>query len=647
MKYPHLFTPITIGNTVFRNRIFASPTGNQFMTYEGFPTPEMNAYYEMKALGGAASVCIGEGVVDSKYTMFNYWHSILDDYRGRPQFNTLARAISRHGAVASYELQHVGAYARISVARGFEAFSCVEMPTSYGHVAKPMDEEMIAHTIATFGDAAAFLKQCGFGMVTIHGGHGWLLSQFLSPQVNTRKDQWGGSFENRMRLPLAIIADIKKKCGKDFPVEFRMSGTECTENGYDIEEGIRIAEALDGKVDIIHVSTGSHEDSKSFFITHPTMFLEDGCNVKYAAAIKKHVSTPVATVGALVEPAMMEEIIASGQADIVEGARQFICDPFFPRKAREGRDEDIRKCMRCLSCFATHMVKGFISCAINPVTNNEVDVLYNHTQPEKKMVLVAGGGMGGMQAALTAAQRGHEVILCEKNDRLGGALLCEEKVPFKARLKEYIAFQERELKKVGVDIRLNTEVTPEYANLIGADVIIASLGARPSVPPIPGIDGKNVMGAEEAYVDCSRVGQKVVILGGGLVGSELALYLTNEGKDVTILEMLPNLNFGENFLHGRGLKFVLEDKNTPIHLSTRALEITAEGVTGEKDGAKEFFPADTVIYATGMKPLKDEAEALRFCAGEFHMIGDCTVPKNIKAATAAAYQLARDIGVYL
>ncbi len=273
-------------------------------------------------------------------------------------------------------------------------------------------------------------------------------------------------------------------------------------------------------------------------------------------------------------------------------------------------------------------------------------MLYDNEGVERKKILVAGGGMGGMQAALTAAQRGHDVILCEKSDRLGGVLLCEDKVPFKSRLKDYIVYQKKALAAAGVDIRLNTEVTPEYANLAGADVIIAALGAVPVVPKIPGIDGGNVLGAVDAYNDESRVGKKVVILGGGLVGSELGLYLNILGRDVTILEMLPELNFGDNFLHGRGLFYELRRRGVSIKLSSKAVEINGKGVIALTEDENTLYEADTVINATGMKPLKDEAAALRYCAPEFHQLGDCLVPKNIKAATSVAYQAARDVGRY-
>ena len=215
-----------------------------------------------------------------------------------------------------------------------------------------MPEEMILHIIERYGKAAALAKQYGFGMVTIHGGHGWLLPQFWSKQINTRNDKWGGSFENRMRLPLAVVESIRKAVGKNFPIEFRMSGSETNADGYDIDEGIEFAKALDGKVDIIHVSTGNHEVLEATIITHPSMFLPDGTNLKYAAAIKQQVKTPVATVGAYTDPAHMEEIIASGQADLIAIGRQSLADPFLPLKARTGRDDEIRKCLRCSNCFA-------------------------------------------------------------------------------------------------------------------------------------------------------------------------------------------------------------------------------------------------------------------------------------------------------
>ncbi|NLA88151.1 MAG: FAD-dependent oxidoreductase, partial [Clostridiales bacterium] len=554
----------------------------------------------------------------------------------------------RHGAVASVELQHAGMFAnrdlsfKGAAARGV-AYGPVECELDGRHIL-PMTEELILETIEAFAGAALFAKQCGFGMVTIHGGHGWLISQFVSPFVNTRTDRWGGSVENRARLPVAIADAIHKKCGASFPVEIRISGSECHSAGYGIDEGVALSRQLDGHVDLIHVSAGSHEVEEVFAVTHPTMFLEDGVNVKYAAEIKKHVKTPVATVGALTDPALMEEIIASGKADIVQIARGLIAEPDLPNKARCGREEEIKHCMRCLHCFSTLLNDGQFYCAINPETSRELEVKMTPPVKTRKRVLVAGGGIGGMQAALTCAERGHEVILCEKNGRLGGALRCEAHVPFKKKLDGYIEYQIRALGRAAVDIRLNTAVTKALAEELAPDVIIASLGARPVVPKIKGIDGNTVFAAEEAYINPEKVGKRVAILGGGLVGIELGIYLAQLGREVTIIEMLDTLNDGGNFLHMQGLKNELARYNIGVRLNTKAIEISDKGVVGKGPDGEKLFEADTVIYAVGQMPLSAEALALRFCAPEFYMLGDCNVPKNIAAATSAAYTIARDIG---
>ncbi len=651
LKYPHLFQPITLGKTLFRNRLFGSPTGCQNLMDGKYPSSDTIAYYARKASGGPASVAVGECVVDSLRGRGGPAHILMDDPKSLLHLSKLTDSISRYGAVPVAELQHAGMFSQASQADGNAIYGPVEMEVQgqlvhAGTAIKvlEMPEEIIEQTIEAYANAARFAKQCGFGMVLIHGGHGWLISQFLEPKINTRRDQWGGSLENRMRFPLAVVDRIRYKCGRDFPIEFRMSGDECNPNGYDFDEGKEIAKALDGKVDLIHVSTGHHEVRDAFVQTHPDMFHLDGCNAHYAAEIKKLVKTPVATVGAFSDPALMEEIIASGQADVVEVARGLIADPDLPRKARAGKDQDIKQCMRCFTCFSNLLTNGQFVCSINPEIGNEAELPILRSAERKKTVLIAGGGVSGMEAALDAVKCGHRVILCEKTDRLGGALRCEEKVPFKEKLYRYLELQSRLVMESSADVRLNTEVTPELARLLHPDVIIAALGARPAIPPISGIDKKIVAGAEDSYIHPEKAGRNVVMLGGGLVGIELSLYLAGMGHEVTIVEMMPELNNGGNVLHEIALDTQIRQRGVKLSLATKVLEITESGVSAENAAGKLFFAADTVIYATGQRPLWDEAEQLRCCSAEFYQIGDCVMPKNIRAATASAYHIVGNIG---
>ncbi len=644
LKYPHLFEPIRLGKTLFRNRLFASPISERALDTENRPNAECVAFYEQKAMGGVASICVGDCVVDTKTGLYGDYMIHLDDPMTHRSLNLLSTAVSRQGAVASVELQHAGLYATSSRLAGNRVYGPCGGVDAQGNEYFEMPEDIINQTIEAYAKAAAWAKQCGFGMVTIHGGHGWLFSQFMSPKVNLRRDKWGGSLENRMRFPLAVIEAVRKSVGPAFPIEIRISGSEVTPLGYDLDEGIAISKMLDGHVDLIHVSAGHHERPEVFTVTHPSIFCEDSCNVKYAAAIKKHVKTPVATVGAHCDPELMEEIIASGQADVIEMARALLADPNLTAKARAGKTEEIRPCLRCLACFSNLITNGQVYCAVNPLIGRELENRYALPAANKQKVLVAGGGIAGMQAALQAADDGHTVILCEKSDRLGGVLKCEETVSFKQKIKDYLAYQEGMVRKAAIDIRLNTEVTPTLAEEIAPDVIIAALGARPVVPPIEGIDGSNVLSAEYVYDHIDTVGKSVVILGGGLVGIELAIHLGKEGRAVTIVEMMPALNNGGNILHQLALDVEIEKQNIQLALGVKATRITGEGVYGLKDDTEQFYAAETVICAVGQAPLREQAESLRECAPAFYVIGDCGVPKNIMQATSMADAAVRNIG---
>jgi len=642
-KYPNLFKPIVLGNTLFKNRIFASPTGYTDTGRFGDLPTDAALYYERKARGGVASVAVGECKVDVKYGRSSPNSMCLDDPYSRNSYCRAIDAVRRHGAICSAELNHPGKLANrhkdmLGMSYGpvdghDDGFTFYEMP-----------EEVILYTIEQFGKCAAIAKSYGFGMVTLHGGHGWLISQFLSPSLNTRKDKWGGpDIENRARLPVEILKAIRRAVGPGFPIEMRISGSECYDGGYGIEEGIKFAKQVEDFVDLLHVSAGSHEIEEVFAVTHPSYFLPDGCNVQFAEEIKKHVKCPVATVGALSDPDLMEEIIASGKADVVEIARGLFADPDLPRKIRTGRGDDINTCLRCLQCFSQHMINGRYYCSINPESSREAEIKAALPPAVRKKVLIAGGGVAGMQAAITCAGRGHDVVLCEKSGRLGGTLLCEENVPFKEKVAKYLVRQARKVVEAGVDIRLWTEVTPDYASAEGADVIIAALGASPIKPAIPGIDGDNVYSAEDIYASPEKAGDSVLIIGAGLSGVELAIYLTLLGKKAIVIEALDQISHGGNTQHLKALRTEIKKMGIEVFFNTKASEVTAEGVVCDGPDGVVTYKADTVVYAVGQRPPWGQAEGLCLCAPDFYLVGDCMTPANILNATSMAFSTARNI----
>jgi len=325
----------------------SAPTSLADLSSEGYPTQENIAYYALKAQGGAAVVTVGDAIVQGATGRAHPKQVLMDDPGLLPHIVKEADAIKRHGAIASIELDHGGRECRRPFVSGFP-LGPMDEANYFGREIKAMSVKQIESIIDDWGKAALTAKNAGFDMCMVHAGHGWCLGQFLSPVANKRTDEYGGNFENRCRFLLSVIKSIRNRCGYDFPIEVRISGDEFSPVGYDQEYGIAVAKQLDGKVDLIHVSVGTLADTDTSIRCQPTIFLERGCNVYLAAEIKKHVKTPVATVGSISEPAHMEEIIASGKADIVAMARALIADPFLPKKAKAGQDEDIRPCLRCL-----------------------------------------------------------------------------------------------------------------------------------------------------------------------------------------------------------------------------------------------------------------------------------------------------------
>lgn len=645
-KYPHLCSPITLGRTTFRNRMFSAPMGGTDITNDGCIGPKSTAFYELRAKGGAGAVTVSECMVHPQTDGSHAYHLDTAILNSLASATYTADAIRRHGAMPSLELSHSGMYAGTYMTdkgkqKSMNQWGPSDTVRPDGVEVKALSKEMIDDIVAAYGRVAGLAKRAGFEMLMIHGGHGWLINQFFSPYFNKRTDAYGGSLENRCRFAIEVLQAVRDAVGPYFPIEFRLSGSELFEGGYDLEEGVRIAQQIEGYIDLLHVSAGTYQ--RGFGDTHPSMFKEHGCNVYLAAEIKKHVSVPVATIGGLNDPAQMEEIIASGKADVVYMARALLADPYLPRKVAENREEEIVRCLRCFTCMAERAATSTRRCTVNPLIGREMDGVEVQPAPVKKKVLVAGGGPGGLYAAYTAALRGHQVVLCEKEAETGGILKSEQALPFKHEMYELAGTYTRLAKNAGVEIRTKTEVTKEYALQEKADALIIAVGSAPLVPPIPGLDGENVVIVNNYYLEKEKVGNDVVVFGGGLAGCECAIHLGMEGKCVHLVEMRDELAPDANVRH-RPLLLKEIEKYVTVHTGMKGLEVTAEGILCEnKDGNKELVPGTSVICALGQRSRTDMVEALRDAAPYVAVIGDAAKVSTITNAVYWGYHAALDI----
>ncbi|WP_099468152.1 oxidoreductase [Konateibacter massiliensis] len=645
-KYPHLCKPIKIGKVTFRNRMFSAPMGGTDITADCCIGRGSTAFYELRAKGGAGAVTVSECMVHPETDGSHAYHLDLTTPGSLSGFTYTADAIRRHGAIASVELSHSGQYAGTYLTdkdkkKGMAQYGPSAGVRPDGLEVKELPVEMIADIVKAYGNCAGLAKRAGFEMVMVHGGHGWLINQFLSPYFNHRTDEYGGSLENRVRFAREVLDSVREAVGEGFPIEFRMSGSEFFEGGYTLEDGVEIAKLLEDKIDLLHVSAGTYQ--RGFATTHPSMFLPHGCNVYLAAEIKKHVTIPVATIGGLNDPAMMEEIIASGKADVVEMARALLADHELPRKIMSNQDEKIVKCLRCFTCMAERAMTSTRRCTVNPLIGRELDGTEIVKSSNPRKVLIAGGGPGGLEAAITAAKRGHQVILCEKSNELGGILKGEQAIPFKYEMYELGVTLAKQAVEAGVEIRLNTKVTAEYAEKEEADTLIIAIGSEPLIPPVEGITGENVVVVNDYYLEKDKVGDSVVVIGGGLAGCEAAIHLAEEGKKVELVEMRSELAIDANIRHRPILLKKVEELVT-VHNQYRALKITEEGVLclNEK-GEEELVLGKSVICAAGQRALTGEAEKLLNCAPYVAQIGDCVCPSTITTAVYQGYHAALDI----
>ncbi len=645
-KYPHLSQPITIAGQTFANRMFSAPMGGTDITNDGCIGPKSRAFYELRARGGAAAVTVSECMVHPATDGSHAYHLDESVLNSLASATYAADAINRHGAVASLELSHSGMYAGTYMtdkARQHEM--CQWGPSACtrpdGVEVRALSVEQIHEIAAAYGHVAGLARRAGFRMLMIHGGHGWLINQFLSPYFNHRGDEYGGSLENRCRFACEVLDSVRAAVGPRFPIEFRMSGSELFDGGYDLEEGVRVAQALESRVDLLHVSAGTYQ--RGFGLTHPSMFEDHGRNVYLAAQIKKHVSVPVATIGGLNDPAQMEEIVASGKADVVYMARALLADPELPRKVMCGQDEKVVRCLRCFTCMAERAATSTRRCTVNPLIGREDEGFEVVPAPRRRRVLVAGGGPGGLYAAYTAARCGHEVLLCEKDSELGGVLKGEQAIPFKHEMYELAGTYARLAAEAGAELRCGCEVTPEFVEEWAPDALIVAVGSTPLVPPIPGLRDPRVILATDYYLRKDEVGEKVVVLGGGLAGCELAIHLGKCGKQVTLVEMRDALAPDANVRH-RPLLLEQVERYVDARCGLRCVEVGETGVVCEDAaGQRVELSAQTVICALGQCPCADVAAALRNTAPYVRVIGDADRVSTITNAVYEGYHAAMDI----
>ena len=648
-QYPNLFSPLKVRHLTFRNRIFCAPVGMIGSTPAGAPSPAMITYYGEKARGGAALVTVGDTPVDLRYGASEMPQYMKFDIINMPAFQELSQEIHDGGALASFELNHPGrSGGKMANLNHEDAIGPVEYVKSNGEVIKAATKEQLEYTAGKFAEAAMFVKTAGFDMVTVHAGHGWFLSQFLSPALNTRTDEFGGSMENRARFPLMVLKAIREAVGERFVIEVRINGSDTLDDGFTPEMCIDFLERAKPYIDLAHISAGIVSNMHKEIITHVHSYLPHGANTKYAAQVKKAIpDLPIITVGAISDPAYAEKLIADGVADVVSMARAAIADPHFANKAKYGMSEDIRPCLRCNNCIGEIQDFFRFGCDVNPVTGHELRLRNSEKAPAFfAKVLVAGGGVAGMQCAMTAAERGHKVFLIEKEDRLGGTLnYTDHDQHYKEDLWKFKEYMIRQVKKANVEIRLNTELSEDLIKELKPDVLVAAFGALPAVPPIVGLKDCRYATALDAYNHPEDLGDHIVIIGGGLTGTELGIYLSDTHKDVVVLEAADDFAKDVNEYH-----YMAVHDEVPLHpalsiiTGAKVTECADGAVTYVKDGETVTLKADDIVLAVGMRGRKDEAEKYRDMVRDFYIIGDCDKAGRVRTAVWSGYHTGRIIG---
>lgn len=637
----HMFSPLQIKGMTVKNRFAVPPMVTDFGNERGEVTARLIAYLEARAKGGFGLITVEATTVLPNTSSFPKGLGLWDDHLTKG-FSTLAEAVHAHGAKLSVQLYHPG---RQTVsALGTQPVSASPLPCPVcGEVPKELSQKDIRTLVRAFGEAAARAKSAGCDAVEIHGAHGYLLNQFISPYSNRRVDEYGGTLANRMRFPLEVLKSVRRNCGADFPIIFRMSPNERVIGGLTIEESLVIADMLaNAGVDVLSVSTGVY-GSVAYII--PNYCLPEGLNVGDAAAIRQHTGLPVAVAGRITDPLMAENIVKAGKADIVMMGRASIVDPELPKKAAAGALGDIRPCISCnQACVGGLNGPAMVmSCLVNPSVGHEKDYVVEEA-PFKKSVMVVGGGPAGLEAARILAERGHRVVLYEKSDRLGGQFRIAAMPPEKQPLAKLIRWQADQAIKAGVSIKMKQEVTAGLVKEVKPDVVIIATGGKPLVPDIPGAGGEHVLQANDILDGKAKTGNRVVIMGGGSVGCETADLLLHQNKRVTIVEMLDELAKDAESTQRFFLLTRLKTLGADIRTGTRIVEVLNDGVRAESGGQPVVLRGfDTIVAAFGVVPENSLASKIEGMVSEVHVIGDAKDPRKAVDALRDAEALAAAI----
>ncbi|MCI9509496.1 MAG: FAD-dependent oxidoreductase [Angelakisella sp.] len=638
--FPHVFAPGKIGTLTLKNRVVKAPQSSGMSNMDGTVSERLVRYYRDQAAGGAGLIVVEYAYVDDIGAKSAHCHLGISNNEHIPGLAWLAENIKEMGAAAGIQIEHCGRQKFLGT-QPICAPSATPWPKlwdQYGVQSVPhvLTIEEIQDIVHAFGDSALRAKEAGFELVEIHGAHGYLLTNFFSPHTNHRTDLYGGSLENRMRIYVEIVRDVRKKVGPDFPVTIRLSGTDYEPDGFPIEDTIAMAKVLEREgIDAFHISGGDHHT----MIHQVSPMAMSVCHNTWAAeTIKKVVSVPVIASGSITLPEYAEEIIASGKGDFVGLGRPLWADPEWPNKAAADHPEDIRPCIRCNEgCLErTFFHYKAITCALNPVVSREGELKITPA-PVKKKAAVVGGGAAGMEAARVLKLRGHDVTVYEEKPENGG-LLHEAAAPeFKADIRPFMKYQVTALEKLGVPV---IREKADAAKLAGYDVVICATGSLPIIPKIPGVEKPIAVDCLSAINGAKPVGKKVVVIGGGLVGTETALDLAENGHSVTLVEMLPKIMKDVAVTDFLAYSERIAKTDMRVLTETRLEEVLDNGAWVSSKKGEEILEADTVILALGLKAEQGLYNELLAAGKEVYLAGDAVKAGKIFDAIHTAYRVA-------